>query len=217
MRVAQIFSLLILSVLALFLLTLHFAVAQEIERPTQTATFSMYCYWTGEAALGEVPGVVRSRIGHQDGAEIVTVDYDSTSTGLEELVAALKRRRSFYALLAQDEEQQRQAERFLTTSEIVSASGSAHFIESKHSLRVKYPDLYYLDLTEEQAIALNTWSHFGGPMPTVLTPDQLARRKVLRQRFRSGKRPRGLAPDQARLGESRLSYREQLLEWLERS
>ena len=40
----------------------------------ETATFSMYCYWTGEATVGRVDGVVASRIGHWDGREIVQVD-----------------------------------------------------------------------------------------------------------------------------------------------
>ena len=65
MRVAQIISPVTSSALALFLLGPQLAVSQEIEGPTETATCSMYCYWTGEAALGEVPGVLRSRIGHQ--------------------------------------------------------------------------------------------------------------------------------------------------------
>ena len=61
----------------------------------ESATFSMYCYWTGEATLGRVDGVVASRIGHWGGKEIVQVDYDPQRTDVGELADALKRQRSF--------------------------------------------------------------------------------------------------------------------------
>ena len=50
-------------------------------RPTEKAIFSMYCYWTGEAALGRVPGVVASGIGSLGGSEVVEVEYDPAPIG----------------------------------------------------------------------------------------------------------------------------------------
>ena len=52
------------------------------------ATFSMYCYWTGEATLGRVDGVLASRIGDWRGDEIVQVDYDPAQTDIGELARA---------------------------------------------------------------------------------------------------------------------------------
>ena len=86
------------------------------------------------------------------------------------------------------------------------------FLESKHSLRTRYPDLYYLDLSEAQAIALNSWSYFGGPMPDVLTPEQKALRPKLRERLQAGEAP-GLMPE--RSGPGLAAYRKALLSWLE--
>ncbi len=145
------------------------------EGKTATATFSMYCYWTGEATLGQVPGVLASRIGHQDGAEIVQVDYDPSQTGPKELVAALQAKRSFYSLFVDDSGAQAEAARFLPEDKIHQARGESHFIAPKHSLRTRHPELLELDLTEAQAIALNSWSYFGGPMPDVLTAEQAER------------------------------------------
>jgi len=68
----------------------------------ESATFSMYCYWTGEATLGRVDGVVASRIGHWGGAEIVQVDYDPGRTNVDELASALKKQRSFYSQMVSD-------------------------------------------------------------------------------------------------------------------
>ena len=137
----------------------------------QTATFAMYCYWTGEATLGRVDGVVASRIGHWAGREIVQVDFDPAKTDLSELVQSLRRQRSFDAVVLAEGESAEQAK--AVSSAVIQASGSPHFIEPKHSLRTRYPALWALGLDEEQAIALNSWSYFGGPRPDVLTEEQL--------------------------------------------
>lgn len=139
----------------------------------ETATFSMYCYWTGEATLGQVDGIVASRIGHWQGREIVQVDYDASKTDLDEMVRALKSHRSFYAVVTDEPEQRDEALAVVDRDEVTLLDGKPHFIESKHSLRVAQPKFYALDLTEAQAIALNTWAHFGGPLPDVLTDEQL--------------------------------------------
>lgn len=140
-----------------------------------TATFSMYCYWTGEATLGRVPGVVRSRIGHQAGQEVVQVDYDPGETDLATLVQALKRHNSFYSVFVTSRAARQRAEAYLDPGEIRLTGHQPRFIASKHSLRTRHPELYALDLTEAQAMALNSWSYFGGPMPDVLTEPQKRR------------------------------------------
>lgn len=141
----------------------------------KTATFSMYCYWTGEATLGRVEGVVASRIGHWGGREIVQVDYDSRRTDLGELARALKRQSSFYSAIVTSDAERSEAARHLDADEIAVHAGEPHFIPAKHTLRTRHPELYELNLSESQAILLNSWSYFGGPMPEVLTPEQKQR------------------------------------------
>lgn len=182
------------------------------QAPAATAVFSMYCYWTGEATLGRVPGVVRTRIGHLPGAEIVEVSWDPARTDLARLTAALKRQNSFYALLAKNREERQRALAHLPGSEVKVESEAPDFLESKHSLRTRHPDLYYLDLSEAQAIALNSWSYFGGEMPDVLTPEQKALRPKVRARLATGQPP-GLVPE--RHGPGQAAYRKALLAWLE--
>lgn len=147
----------------------------EPSKTLQTATFSMYCYWTGEATLGRVDGVVASRIGHWSGKEIVQVDFDPQRTSVEQLASALRRGRSLYAVVIDREEA---SPANIGPQDVERLSGEPHFIEPKHSLRTRYPKLAALDLTEAQAIALNAWSYFGGPMPDVLTD---AQKKQLRE------------------------------------
>jgi hypothetical protein len=40
------------------------------------ATYSMHCFWTGEALFGRVNGVVKTTAGFQNGKEVVRVGYD---------------------------------------------------------------------------------------------------------------------------------------------
>ena len=147
----------------------------ETPKTIKTATFSMYCYWTGEATLGRVPGIQASRIGHWSGKEIVQVDYDADRTSVEQMASALRKQNSLYAIVVGGGEP---APAGVTPKDLDRLTGKPHFIEPKHSLRTRYPKLAGLDLSEEQAIALNSWSYFGGPMPDILTDAQKAALKA---------------------------------------
>ena len=43
---------------------------------TMQHTYSMYCFWTGEALFGKVNGVIKTSAGFQGGKEVVIVEYD---------------------------------------------------------------------------------------------------------------------------------------------
>lgn len=176
----------------------------------QVALFSMYCYWNGEATAGRVPGVLATRIGDLKGNEVVEVTYDPQRTGLPDLVAALKGNSAFYSLIVPDESAKGKAAQVVPISEIRVESSLANFIESKYSLKVKRPDLYYLDLTEEQALALNSWCYFGGKMPNVLTPEQLAKADAIRAKLEG----RGAPGVPERSGIGLQQYRRRLSKWL---
>jgi len=160
-----------------------------------------------------VPGIISSRIGHLGGNEIVEVEYDLAKTNLNEMTKALKNQSSFYSLIAKNKDEAAEAKTFLKDSEIKINFSEPHFIESKYSLKTQHPDLYYLDLTEPQAIALNSWSYFSGKMPEVLTPEQKKLREKLKIKLRSSN-PSDLRP--ARSGKELQAYRENLLQWLEK-
>jgi len=58
-------------------------VAQQ--RGTENATYSMYCFWTGEALFGRLNGVVKTTAGYQNGKEVVSVEYDPLVIAKSEL------------------------------------------------------------------------------------------------------------------------------------
>jgi hypothetical protein len=43
---------------------------------TASATYSMYCFWTGEALFGKINGVVKTTAAFQNGKEVVVVEFD---------------------------------------------------------------------------------------------------------------------------------------------
>lgn len=51
----------------------------------EEATYSMYCFWSGEAALGEIDGVIKTTPGFMNGREVVRVTYDSDKLNKREL------------------------------------------------------------------------------------------------------------------------------------
>lgn len=58
---------------------------------TETATLSMYCFWTGEKELAQVPGVISTEAGWMGGREVVQVEYNPLVTGYAALVSQAKK------------------------------------------------------------------------------------------------------------------------------
>lgn len=50
------------------------------EAGLETATFSMYCFWTGEGTFGAIPGVIETEPGFQAGKEVVKVQFNPAVT-----------------------------------------------------------------------------------------------------------------------------------------
>ncbi len=68
------------------------AVEETRPRSEERATFGMYCYWSGEACLGGIPGIVASRTGVLAGSEVVEVLFDPEVMTYERLLAEARRR-----------------------------------------------------------------------------------------------------------------------------
>jgi len=55
------------------------------QKGTAKATYTMYCFWTGEALFGKINGVVKTSAGFQSGKEAVVVEYDPSLVSLSKL------------------------------------------------------------------------------------------------------------------------------------
>ena len=56
------------------------------QEPTARAHFAMPCYWSGEARLGSLEGVVNTKAGWLDGREVVTLTYRPSEVSLQDLI-----------------------------------------------------------------------------------------------------------------------------------
>lgn len=102
-----------------------------LDARTEVVTYSMYCFWSGESALGGVSGVVETEAGFASG-EVVRVRYDPAETDVEELDRAAARA---------------QARR--VSSERFRASPKDTKYQIRHSL------LRFVPMTESQASRIN--------------------------------------------------------------
>lgn len=59
-------------------------------RTTKEVYYSMYCFWTGEAALGDIDGVVSTSPGFMNGKEVVKVNYDTDKVSEKEITRKAK-------------------------------------------------------------------------------------------------------------------------------
>ena len=60
------------------------------ESGLETLTFSMYCFWSGEKAFGNIKGVIETEPGFQDGKEVVRVQFSPKITNKAALEKASK-------------------------------------------------------------------------------------------------------------------------------
>ena len=69
-------------------------ITEELSTDTKRnkqAYFSMYCFWTGEAALGDIDGVVSTSPGFMNGKEVVEVNYNPEKVSMKEISSKAKR------------------------------------------------------------------------------------------------------------------------------
>ncbi len=113
--------------------------------------------------------------------EIVEVEYDPKQITVQDMSEALQRQSSFYSVIAQSSSEYTETKKHLPDSDLTLNSSTPHFVESKYALRLRYPELLELGLSEQQMMKLNSWSYFGGPMPDVLTESQKTKLQKLQQ------------------------------------
>ncbi len=142
-------------------------------RSRERATFGMYCYWSGEACLGGIPGVLSSRAGHLGGSEAVEVVFDPDVVSYAALLAEARRRgcaeRVFPHSAAQIEVAR---ESFSGASRLeLGRMREARPRDQKHYLRGS--SLRKVDLTQRQEVRVNAALAAGLDPSDHLSPRQI--------------------------------------------
>ena len=65
--------------------------AAENSPRLKQAVFAMYCFWTGELALGQIDGVITTEAGFMARGEVTMVKYDPEVISLPQLIAAAEK------------------------------------------------------------------------------------------------------------------------------
>lgn len=137
------------------------------ERGLETATFTMYCFWSGEGLLGSIPGVVSSEPGFQDGREVVQVQFSPAITSRQALEEKVK-------------------PEGITLSQ--KNEGFKPDREPKYYL--SKTDYRYVPMTSLQACRANSLVGKGQSPETVLSPRQLGLLEDIRKKPASERKNR---------------------------
>lgn len=141
------------------------------KRGLQRATFSMHCFWEGEAQLGGVDGVVATLPGFVQGKEVVDVWYDENRVSYVKLVQEGRRMKCASTIFARSDQQDRHARSIGDLPTIRSDDRTRPDKEPKYYLS---KTLYrFVPMTETQAARVNAAIRENHDPKRLLAPCQL--------------------------------------------
>jgi hypothetical protein len=152
------------------------AVDEAKPRHSELAIFGMYCYWSGEACLGGVPGVLETRTGALDGSEVVEVRFDPDAISYRALLREARDRGCAERIFPRGERQLAQAREVFggETSRASGALREARARDQKYYLkRSRWKSLV---LTPGQATRVNSAIGRGLDPTPFLSPRQRGER-----------------------------------------
>ena len=104
----------------------------------ETAVRSMFCFWQGEIELGGIDGVVATRAGFADGAEVVEVTYDSSRLSYAALLRQASRLQCADNVFALNDQQRAIAGRVLGSKRVRPSGGFPADAGNAGNARTKY-------------------------------------------------------------------------------
>ncbi len=138
---------------------------------TETATLSMYCFWTGEKTYGQLDGVVSTRAGFMHGREVVAVEFNPEVVSLESLIEKGKAARCADQVFVNDAAQKSKAAKAIDQSHIKNSSTFRPDSEPKYYLSKTH--YRYVPMTELQAARANALLGQGKSPESVLSVRQV--------------------------------------------
>jgi hypothetical protein len=156
---------------------------------TETACFWMFCYWTGEKHLSGIDGVLGTTIGWLGGKEVIELTYDPAKTDFETLAKVAKKSCGRkVGVFARDRGQLAAAKKLKMPAKLSDKAVNTKRTLQEHGL-LRYPEYYFLPLSEGQATRLNLLAYQRKPekMGDVLSPSQ----KKLKKRIAEAVEPMG--------------------------
>jgi len=146
--------------------------ASEKSEGLKTAAFAMACFWTGEAELGAVNGVVSTEAGFISGHEVTLVSYDPAVIAINDLIQAAEKVQCAQVVFLPELDQQ--ALRPLRLK-VQMLSGYRKAPASDQKRQIQGTPLTALSLRGIQATKVNAWIRVDQAKAlALLSPRQLA-------------------------------------------
>lgn len=120
----------------------------------EKAVFAMGCYWEGEKRLGELDGVLATRIGTFQKREVVEVEFDAVALDFKDLLARARELDCLNRVYTRTDAQQKIADKLVgklaeRTDDEIDARTTQQY-DLAH-----FPAYYWLPLTPMQATRIN--------------------------------------------------------------
>jgi len=159
-----------------YLELLHEELAAE-KSGTETATFSMYCFWTGEKKLGNLEGVIETQPGFMNSREVVEVEFDPKKISYETLLKKANKSGCASHVFVEDSKQLKKTEAIVGKS---SSSEKGDFrLDREPKFYLSKTVYQYVPMTQLQAARANSLVGNGALPNEVLSPRQVALIKAI--------------------------------------
>ncbi len=139
---------------------------------TNSAVFSMYCFWTGEKEIGKLDGVVETQAGFMNGREVVSVKYDPSVIAYNHLLKSSNRASCASTVYTEDKAQVEATKNILGKGKVGDLGKFKQDKEPKYYLG---KTIYrFVPMTQMQATKVNSLIGQRQLPDALLSPRQLA-------------------------------------------
>ena len=138
---------------------------------TETAYFSMYCFWSGELKLGPINGVVGTTSGFMGGREVVKVDFNPAKVSYEQLLKQARAVKCTDKAFAVNGAQKQVASSVLGADRVKDAKGFSVDREPKYYM--SHTAYKFVPMTPIQRIKVNRAIYDRQSPNQYLSPSQI--------------------------------------------
>ena len=144
---------------------------------TESAVFSMYCFWTGEKEIGKLDGVVETQAGFMNGREVVKVKFDPEKIEYQNLLKSANQASCASHVYTDDKTQAKASENILGKGAVADTGKFRQDREPKYYLgKTVYR---FIPMTQLQAVKVNSLIGQRQIPDALLSPRQLALLKTI--------------------------------------
>ncbi|MEM1123559.1 MAG: VPGUxxT family thioredoxin-like (seleno)protein, type 2, partial [Bacteroidota bacterium] len=115
-----------------------------------SATFSMFCFWTGEKEIGKLDGVLETQAGFMNGREVVNVTYDPEVLAYNDLLKNASASKCASEVFTDDRQQAQQSAAILGKSKV--AEKGTFRLDKDPKYYIGRTDYRHVPMTQLQAV-----------------------------------------------------------------